>query len=572
MDDSNISTELGEDGILVATIDMPGRSMNVFSADLMDSLERLLDLVKSRRDIAGAVVRSGKPAFLAGADLDMVRMFTERACRDSAAELHELCGRLSRLFRRLETNGKPFVAAINGLALGGGLELALACHARVASEDVQVGLPEVKLGLLPGGGGTQRLPRLTGKSAALQIMLRGEPQPASRSKKLGIVDAVVPARDLLDHSRWRALALAKGEARAPWERPGWRAPPDPGSAPAAPGGRETILPAAEHQFFADEVGLGETERRHYPAYDAILSCVIGGLLLPMDEACRWEMDRFVALIRDPVAGNMVRTLFLNRQRAVKLVSGAASGRPARAIVRGAQADPVRKLLRSAHVEVLEEAGPGFDGLTIVTDAIVNDASVTGPSASDTALAGAPNAGGISVPVTAPVLAWLRSSRTRSPGGHGVSGGVWVSDKTDHGRAVEVCIGAAGGDATPGLEIARWLRAVPLVTLGASLLQQLAEVAPAATQLTQEEKVLAAALAAARAWSTGGIRDTGIADTAAVVAGFLPAYTGGPFTFLKQRGAAAVKQEADAAFERHGAAFTFPERLGELLTADRGEST
>ena len=124
---------MGGDGVLVATIDMPERSMNVFSAGLMDSLEGLLEEVGSRSDIRAVVLRSGKATFLAGADLEMVRRFTESARVDSPADLHKLCGILGRLFRRLETNGKPFVAALHGLALGGGLELALACHGRVAA-------------------------------------------------------------------------------------------------------------------------------------------------------------------------------------------------------------------------------------------------------------------------------------------------------------------------------------------------------------------------------------------------------------------------------------------------------
>ena len=115
MGNNNIRSSLGADGILLATIDMPGRSMNVFSGDLMNSLEQLLDQVASRPEIRAVVIASGKQAFLAGADLEMVQGYTERAQRASYQELHETCGRLGRLFRRLETTGKPFVAAIDGL-------------------------------------------------------------------------------------------------------------------------------------------------------------------------------------------------------------------------------------------------------------------------------------------------------------------------------------------------------------------------------------------------------------------------------------------------------------------------
>src|ERR1700726_2184172 len=188
---------------------MPGRAMNVFSGDLMGSLDRLIDHVGAASDVRAAVIASGKTAFIAGADLEMVRVFTERARRDPPPVLHRLCGRLGRIFRRLETSPKPYVAAIQGLALGGGLEVALACHARVAAADAQVGLPEVKLGLLPGAGGTQRLPRLIGKAAALKMMLLGEPHAAADALTLGIVHELAPAGELLNDARRRAAALAE---------------------------------------------------------------------------------------------------------------------------------------------------------------------------------------------------------------------------------------------------------------------------------------------------------------------------------------------------------------------------
>ena len=144
MANSNITTTLGADAILLATIDMPARSMNVFSTELMNSLEQLLYEVASRPDVRGVVITSGKKAFLAGADLEMVRGYTERAQHASDDELHRTCGRLSRLFRRLETTDKPFVAAIGGLALGGGLELAMAGHYRVAVPDARMGQPDRK--------------------------------------------------------------------------------------------------------------------------------------------------------------------------------------------------------------------------------------------------------------------------------------------------------------------------------------------------------------------------------------------------------------------------------------------
>jgi len=307
--DSNITTELDADGILVARIDMQGRTMNVFSKAMMDSLEALLTAVAADAAVKGVVLTSGKSAFLAGADLDMIRMFTERAKIDAVPELNKLFGHLGRLFRRLELSPKPYVAAINGLALGGGLEVAMACHARVVLNDekaVQLGLPEIKLGLLPGAGGTQRLPRLVGTAKGLNMLLGGDSVGPAEALALKLVDAVAPADELIA----KAKEIAKGmpQPRALWDRHGvsFDASPFDFKSPTA---------------FADiarMVGISAYQLQYYPAYNAIIDCVVGGWNMALTQACDREMDIFVELMRDNVAGNMVRTLFLNRQKASKL--------------------------------------------------------------------------------------------------------------------------------------------------------------------------------------------------------------------------------------------------------------
>ncbi|WP_293373257.1 enoyl-CoA hydratase-related protein [Nevskia sp.] len=307
--DSNIQTELDADGILVARIDMQGRTMNVFSRAMMDSLDALMTSVAGDTAVKGVVLTSGKSAFLAGADLDMIRVFTERAKIDAVPQLNELFGHLGRLFRRLELSTKPYIAAINGLALGGGLEVAMACHARVVLDDekaVQLGLPEIKLGLLPGAGGTQRLPRLVGPAKGLAMLLVGDPVGPAEALKLKLVDAVVPADQLI--AKAKELAKAMPQPRALWDRHGANfdsAPYDFKS--------PTIIAT-----IAQDVGVSDYQLKHYPAYTAIINCVVGGWNLPLTQACDREMDIFVELMRDPVAGNMVRTLFLNRQKASKL--------------------------------------------------------------------------------------------------------------------------------------------------------------------------------------------------------------------------------------------------------------
>jgi len=318
--DKNIHTTIDADGILLACIDMPGRSMNVFSLTMIDSLEHLLDYVDATADVRGVVLTSGKSAFLVGADLDMIREFTELARNGTYEALHALCGRLGRLFRRLECSSKPYIVAINGLALGGGLELALACHERVVVNDdkaVQLGLPEIKLGLLPGGGGTQRLPRLIDTGVALQMLLTGATVTASRAVELGLVNEAVPKDDLVAMAKSRARKLSSPCAL--WDKSDYRFEgrihPKTNSTVGAKSIDINAVDGADK--IAQFVGVDDQQRARYPAYDAIIKCVVGGAILPMTKACHWEMDVFVELIRNPVAGNMVRTLFLNRQRANK---------------------------------------------------------------------------------------------------------------------------------------------------------------------------------------------------------------------------------------------------------------
>lgn len=524
-EDRNIGVELADDGVLVATIDMPGRSMNVFSAELMDSLDRLIDWVVAARDVDSVVLASGKAAFIAGADLEMVRMFTERARCDAPADLHRLCGRLGRIFRRVELSQTPYVAAVQGLALGGGLELALACRHRVLAEGTQVGLPEVKLGLLPGAGGTQRLPRLIGRRAALAMILTGEQQTASDALDLGIVQEILPASELVAGARRRAAALVGHSSTAPWDLADWR----------SVGGAKDLQPA-DVDAFAEELGISREQRRLYPAYDAILSCVIGGAVLPIEAACDWEMDCFVELIRNPVAGNMIRALFLDRQRAAKAIPAASSQRP-RAVVLGGGAAAVAKLLEASRIEVVESSAESA-AITVLT-------------------AGARNP-------NRRALAWL-CTPADSPRSFGVAAGVWLSEPTAHGRAVEVSLDDCDSDASIGLELARWLRGTPLITRGAALLPRLAAVSASAFQ-TVEERLLAVALEAARVWSGGAIFDFGIADSAAVISGLHPPYTGGPFTFLRQHGTAAVRLAAAAVGSQDGSLFAVPGRLDDLVAA------
>src|SRR6266513_534883 len=180
----NFKLDTDADGIALVTWDAPGRSMNVIDLKVIEELSDIVEKIVAGADVQGAVITSGKETFCAGADLTMLDMLA-RQCADMAkargeeaaiATLYEESRKLSLLYRRIETCGKPWVAAINGTALGGGFELCLACHHRVAADNpkTRLGQPEVKVGLLPGAGGTQRIARMLPPADALQLLLKGD--------------------------------------------------------------------------------------------------------------------------------------------------------------------------------------------------------------------------------------------------------------------------------------------------------------------------------------------------------------------------------------------------------------
>ena len=287
--------------VLHLVFDMPGRPMNVFSNAAIAELGAFSDWLHGS-DAKGVVIRSGKTsAFCAGADLgelglayDMV-MAAPVDSRDPVAFDHFFA--LSRALRRLETAGKPVAAAIAGLALGGGGELALAAHHRVMVDDPRAafGLPESLVGLLPGAGGTQRLPRLIGIEAALPVLLEGARLSGQAAVAAGVIDQLVPAgEEVAAAERW---VLSRATAAQPWDRPGWQLADLERAAALVERKRTDVL--------AETLG-------HYPAPLAILDCVGQGLPQPFDDAIRTEMQIFSKLIQRREPRNMIRTLFLGR--------------------------------------------------------------------------------------------------------------------------------------------------------------------------------------------------------------------------------------------------------------------
>jgi len=185
----NLHTE-NHDGVLTITVQRP-KQRNALNADTLDELEGVVESLESDDEVRGVIVTgSGDKAFVAGADISEL-------ARQDAITGRESSLRGQSVLRRVELCGKPVIAAINGFALGGGMELALACHIRVAAEGARMGLPEVKLGVIPGYGGTQRLARIVGKGRALEMILTGEMIDATEAHRIGLVNRVAPAGELI---------------------------------------------------------------------------------------------------------------------------------------------------------------------------------------------------------------------------------------------------------------------------------------------------------------------------------------------------------------------------------------
>ena len=304
----NFRFETDADGIALATWDMPGRSMNVITMAVMDELEAIVDAVVADPAVKGCVITSGKPNFSGGADLTMLQGLGAEYERLKAAEgeeaamrhFFEASRRLSLVFRKLETCGKPFAAAVQGLCLGGAFELALACHHRVLADDdkTRVGLPEIKVGLFPGGGGTQRVARLMQTGDALQMLFKGEQLRALTAKNMGLAHEVAPAGEIVE--RAKAWIKAGGSAVAPWDVPKFKAPSGKVYSPAG----MMIWPPA------NAIYRRETHD-NYPAAKAILASVYEGLQLPMDLGLKVESRYFAHILRTKEAQAMIRTLFIS---------------------------------------------------------------------------------------------------------------------------------------------------------------------------------------------------------------------------------------------------------------------
>jgi len=307
---ANFKLDVDADGIALITWDMPDKSMNVITMDVIEELGRVVEKVATDAAIKGAVITSGKSTFCGGADLTMLdrmgELFATMAKTQgeaaAASMLFDESRKLSQLYRRIETCGKPWVCALNGTAMGGGFELALACHQRIASDNAatRLGLPEIKIGLFPGAGGTQRVARMLPPADALQLLLKGDQLKTDRAKAMKLLDSVVPAAELITAAKnW---IKTSGKTKAPWDIDGFRLPGGPVYSKAG----MMTFPAANAIYRRETYD-------NYPAARAILQVVYEGLQVPFETALRIESRWFAKILRSPEAAAMIRSLFVSMQ-------------------------------------------------------------------------------------------------------------------------------------------------------------------------------------------------------------------------------------------------------------------
>jgi 3-hydroxyacyl-CoA dehydrogenase/enoyl-CoA hydratase/3-hydroxybutyryl-CoA epimerase len=301
--------ETAADGFATLTLDNADESMNLVSDAFIAEMMEATAQIAADDGIKGVILTSGKPAFMAGADLKLLVQGYETMTLKTAFAFSQ---KASAMHRAMETSGKPWVAVMNGLALGGGFELALACHYRILVDDPKavVGLPEVGVGLLPGSGGTQRLIRIAGMKIGTELLLSGRAVRGAEALALGIVDAVIPASEM--DAAARAWLDTGPDPVKPWDVKGY----------ALPEQRGLIIPEYSGQMM---MASGSVAKSGYnlPAPIAILSCIYEGAILPFDKALSVESKYFAKLLTSPVSRNIIRTTFLSKGAAER-----GTGRPA----------------------------------------------------------------------------------------------------------------------------------------------------------------------------------------------------------------------------------------------------
>lgn len=303
------------DRIALITWDMTSTPMNVLNDESIPEFEAALQRAFTDDAVQGIIITSNKPEFVAGADLKMILRNNDKDPRD----MQKVSLELNRIFRTIETSGKPTVAAINGTALGGGYEICLACHRRIALHNqpkTVIGLVEVTIGLLPGAGGTQRLPRMLGMQAALPLILEGKKVGVKEALQLGMIDEVADSpADMLEKARdWIS---ANPKPLKPWDEIDRKTGKIVGKDNFnVPGGNVQSGVGAQ-TFSAGTAMVMDKTKGNYPAPLAIMACVYEGLQVNIDRALVIESRYFAKVATSKVAKNLIQTMFLGMNEANK---------------------------------------------------------------------------------------------------------------------------------------------------------------------------------------------------------------------------------------------------------------
>ncbi|PZQ84350.1 MAG: 3-hydroxyacyl-CoA dehydrogenase [Acinetobacter johnsonii] len=291
-----------DDGIIILTLDSPNQSANTMNADFRVALENIVSKLKSETSITGIIFRSAKKTFFAGGDLDELI----QARLGDATPFFEMIQKMKAEFRYIETLGVPVVAALNGTALGGGWEIALGCHARIALNDpkTKFGLPEVTLGLLPGGGGIVRMVRLLGLQNAFPFLMEGKQFGVDKAKSLGLIqDTAKTPEELMD----KAIAWVKEHPKSqqPFDVKGYKIP-----------GGDPKTPAVAQMLAIAPAMLRDKTKGCYPAPEAIMAAAVEGAQVDVDTALTIESRYFTYLATGQVSKNMIGT-FWHGMNAIK---------------------------------------------------------------------------------------------------------------------------------------------------------------------------------------------------------------------------------------------------------------
>jgi 3-hydroxyacyl-CoA dehydrogenase / enoyl-CoA hydratase / 3-hydroxybutyryl-CoA epimerase len=292
---SAIQFEKNADGIVILTLDSPNQSANTMNADFRIALEQTVTQLKAESGITGIIFKSAKKTFFAGGDLDELI----QAQPEQASEFFGMIQKMKAEFRYIETLGVPVVAALNGTALGGGWEIALGCHARIALNDpkAKFGLPEVTLGLLPGGGGIVRMVRLLGLQNAFPFLMEGKQFGIDKAKSLGLIqDTADSEQELID----KAIAWVKANPKSqqPFDVKGYKIP---GGTPSSPQVAQVLAIAPAM--------LRDKTKGCYPAPEAIMAAAVEGAQVDVDTALTIESRYFTYLATGQVAKNMIGTFW-----------------------------------------------------------------------------------------------------------------------------------------------------------------------------------------------------------------------------------------------------------------------